>query len=337
MTQETRFDTVDTEGDHSSDVALRTLWLPSALPNVRPKALLALLALGATWGASFLFIKVIVEETSPLEVAQGRMFFGALAVGAVLAVRRTRPRWERSLWAKVAVWTLVTVVIPFILIAWAEQHIASGTASVLNSTMPLFTALFAAAFLAEEHLTAARLAGLMAGLLGVVVLAGSDVVRITDSDVLGQMAVVAAAACYGLGAVFARTLLRSEEPLTLSGLQLLAGTVLAMPLLLAVEGAPDYSLSIEAWLSLVTLGVVGSGLAYVAYLWLVDYVGSVRTSLVTYIIPVVGLLLGWAVLDERIGINTGVGAALIILGVAAVMRGQLPAPQRGRNRGGAGT
>ncbi|MBI2914231.1 MAG: DMT family transporter [Chloroflexi bacterium] len=293
-----------------------------------PRASATLLILGGVWGASFLFIKVVVEETSPMELVAGRLLFGALAIGLVMVLRRTPLPRRPSLLGKVCLMALMSNVVPFLLIAWAEVHIASGTASVLNSTMPLFTALFAAAFLAEEHFTAARLAGLMAGFLGVVVLAGSDVVHITDSDVLGQMAVVAAAACYGFGAVFARTLLRSEEPLTLSGLQLLAGTVMAMPLLLALEGAPDYSLSLEAWLSLVTLGVVGSGLAYVAYLWLVDHVGSVRTSLVTYVIPVVGLLLGWAVLDEQIGINTGAGAALIILGVAAVMRGQLPAPHR---------
>ena len=328
MTQETRFDTVDTEGDHSSAVALRTLWLPSALPNVRPKALLALLALGATWGASFLFIKVIVEETSPLEVAQGRMFFGALAVGAVLAVRRTRPRWERSLWAKVAVWTLVTVVIPFILIAWAEQHIASGTASVLNSTMPLFTTLFAAAFLIEEQITPVRGVGLVVGFVGVLVLTGGDVYNIRDSSVLGQFAVVGAAACYGIGSVYGRTLLRREDPLALSAGQLLVGSLLVLPLLLAVRGVPDYSLSVEAWLSLLALGILGSGFAFVVYLWLVDNVGSVRSSLVTYIMPVVGLFLGWAVLDESIGVNTTLGAALIIAGVAAVMRGQAPSSQR---------
>jgi len=293
-----------------------------------PRASATLLTLGGVWGASFLFIKVVVEETSPLELVAGRLLFGAVAIVALMALRRTPVPRRPSLLAKVCFMALMSNVIPFFLIAWAEVHIPSGTASVLNSTMPLFTALFAAAFLAEEHLTAARLAGLMAGFLGVAVLTGSDVLRITDSDVLGQLAVVGAAACYGFGAVFARTLLRSEEPLTLSGLQLVAGTALAVPLLLAVEGAPDYSLSIKAWLSLLTLGVAGSGLAYVAYLWLVDHVGSVRASLVTYIIPVVGLLLGWAVLDEHIGINTGLGAALIILGVASVVRGQAPASER---------
>ncbi len=295
---------------------------------MNPKALLILLALGATWGASFLFIKVIVEETSALEVAEGRMFFGALAVGAVMAIKRTRLRWPLSLWFRVAVWALVGVVVPFILIAWAEEHIASGTASVLNSTMPLFTTLFAAIFLMEEQLTPVRGAGLVVGFLGVIALTGGDVYDFRDSAVLGQLAVVGAAACYGAGAVYARTLLRQAEPLELSGGQLVMGVLLVLPIMLAVRGTPDYSLSAEAWLSLLALGVLGSGFAFVAYLWLVDNVGSVRSSLVTYIIPIVGLSLGWAVLDESIGVNTILGCALIIAGVAAVMRGQAPSSQR---------
>ena len=293
-----------------------------------PRALAILIILGAVWGASFLFIRVVVDETSPLDLVTGRLFFGAIAVAGVLAVRRVSLRPEPSLIAKVSFMALLSNVLPFALIAWAEEHIAIGTASVLNSTMPLFTAMFAAAFLAEERMTAGRVAGLVVGFLGVVVLTGDGVLDITDTSVLGQLAVVAAAACYGAGAVYARTLLRSQDPLSLSGLQLLLGTLLAVALLLAVEGRPDYSLSLKAWLSLLTLGVVGSGFAYVAYLWLVDHAGSVRTSIVTYIIPAVGLLLGWAVLDESIGVNTAAGAVLIALGVAGVMRGQAPARQR---------
>ena len=293
-----------------------------------PKVLLALLALGATWGASFLFIKVIVDETSALEVTEGRIFFGALAVGVVLAIRKTPLRWQPSLWAKVTVWSLVGIVVPFILIAWAEEHIASGTASVLNSTMPLFTALFAAAFLLEEQLTPIRLAGLAVGFMGVIVLTGGDIYDFRDSSVLGQLAVVAAAACYGGAAVYARSLLRREDPVVLTGGQLMIGTVLVLPLMLAVRGTPDYSLSVEAWLSLLALGVLGTGIAIIVYLWLVDNVGSVRSSLVTYIIPIVGLFLGWAVLDESIGVSTILGSALIIAGVAGVVRGQAPSSQR---------
>ncbi len=285
-------------------------------------------ALGGVWGASFLFIKVVVEETSPLELVAGRLFFGALAVALVLALRRLPLRWSPALLGKVSLMAVFSNVVPFALIAWAEVHIASGTASVLNSTMPLFTALFAAAFLAEERLTAARVAGLIVGFLGVVVLTGDDVLDITDSSVLGELAVIGAAACYGAGAVYARTLLRSEEPLSLSGLQLVAGTLLVIPVLLVVDGTPEYSLSVEGWLSLLALGVVGSGFAYVTYLWLVARVGTVRTSLVTYIIPVTGLLLGWSVLGESIGASTAVGGGLIVLGVAGVMRGEAPVPQR---------
>jgi drug/metabolite transporter (DMT)-like permease len=213
------------------------------------------------------------------------------------------------------------------LIAWGQEHIESGTASVLNSTMPICTSVFAAAFLLEERFTPARLAGLLLGFLGVLVLTGKDVLDVTDSSVLGQFAVIAAAACYGVGSVVSRTLLRSTDPISLSALQVTAGAFLSLPLLFGVTGTPDYTLSAEAWLSLLALGAGGTGVAYVAYLWLIDVTGSVRASLVTYIIPIVGLFLGWAVLDEGIGLNTLAGSALIIGGVAIVMRGGAPAPE----------
>lgn len=295
---------------------------------MRFRAPAVLLALGGVWGASFLFIKVSVDEIPPLEVAGGRIFFGALAVVVVMVIQRKPLPHSPALIAKVALMALFANVVPFTLIAWAEVHIDSGIASVLNSTMPLFTALFAAAFLTEERFTTGRLAGLAVGFVGVVVLSEGNILEITDSDVLGQLAVVGASLCYGAGAVYARTLLRAEDPLGLSGLQLILGTLLAVPVSLAVEGSPDYSLSVKGWLSLLALGIVGSGFAYVAYLWLIDNLGSVRASLVTYIIPAVGLLLGWSVLGEEIGLGTILGTALIVLGIATVMRGQAPAPQR---------
>jgi len=221
----------------------------------------------------------------------------------------------------------VANIAPFALIAWGEEHIESGTASVLNSTMPIFTAIFATSLLPEERFTTARAGGLVVGFLGVLVLTGDEAFDVTSSSVLGQLAVIAASACYGIGSVFSRTLLRSTDPLGLSALQVAAGAVLSLPILLAVEGRPDYSLSIEAWLCLLALGAGATGVAYVAYLWLIDVTGSVRASLVTYIIPVVGLFLGWAVLDESIGINIVVGSALIIGGVAMVLRGGSPGTQ----------
>jgi drug/metabolite transporter (DMT)-like permease len=284
------------------------------------RSLGVLLLLGSVWGASFLFIKVVVEETSPLALVQGRITFGALAVVAVMAFDRRSVRMSPRLWAKVAGLAVVTPLVPFLLISWGEIHIDSGTASVLNSTMPLFTALFASLILVDERMTWLRLSGLLLGFLGVAVLTGDDITDVTDSSVLGQMAVVGAAACYGAGAVYARTFLHSEDPLNLTRLQLVIGALILAPALFAVDGIPNYNLSLEAWLSLVTLGVLGTGLAYIAFFWLLATVGSVRTSLVTYIIPITGLILGWAVLDESVGINSIAGCALIILGITTVMR-----------------
>lgn len=284
------------------------------------RSLGVLLLLGSVWGASFLFIKVVVEETSPLALVQGRITFGALAVVAATAFARRPVGVSLGLWAKVAGLTVLAIIVPFLLISWGEIHIESGTASVLNSTMPLFTALFAGLILVDERLTWVRLSGLLLGFLGVVILAGGDITDVTDSSILGQMAVVGAAACYGAGAVYARILLRSEDPLNLCRLQLVLGALILAPALFAVDGVPNYNLSLEAWLSLITLGVLGTGLGYVAYLWLLGTVGAVRTSLVTYIVPVLGLILGWAVLDESFGINTIAGCGLIILGVTAVMQ-----------------
>lgn len=296
---------------------------------MRANTTLVLIALGCTWGTSFLFIKVIVDEIAPMELVTARMFLGALVMMAFLAASRNRIPRDPAFLGKLTVFAVFSNVVPFGLIAWAEQHIDSGVTSVLNSTMPLFTALFAAAILAEEEFTFGRILGLVSGLAGVAVLAGSDIVHLTDSGVAGQLAVVGAAACYGAMGVYARTLLRSHDPVTLTGLQLAVGTIAALAVTLPIDGVPDYSaLSLKSWGALLVLGLVGSGVAQWVYLWLVDHTGSVRASLVTYIIPIMGLLLGWLVLNEHIGPSVIVGFALIVAGVAAVLRGQAPSSQR---------
>ncbi len=288
------------------------------------RALAVLLALGCVWGASFLFIKVIVDEISPMELVAGRLFFGSVSIALFMLARRVRPPLSPLLIAQMSVMALVSNIMPFALIAWGEEHIDSGIASVLNSTMPIFTSVLAAAFLEEEKFTTGRLAGLLLGFVGVITLTGEGILNITDSSVIGQLAVIGAAACYGIGSIVSRKLLRAQDPMVLSSMQVTLGTIWCVPLVFVLEGTPDYSLSVEAWLSLLALGVFGTGFGYIAYLWLIATTGSVRASLVTYVVPVVGLFLGWAVLDEGIGLNTLAGAALIVVGVAAVMRGQAP-------------
>jgi drug/metabolite transporter (DMT)-like permease len=293
-----------------------------------PRAVLVLLTIGGIWGSSFLFIKVLVDEMAPIEVVTGRTFFGMLAIGAFVALRRTPLNVTPMLVVKVGLLAVVANIAPFGLIAWGEEHIDSGIAAVLNATMPIFTSLVAAALLTEEKFTTARLVGLLLGFLGVIALTGDDILNITDESVLGQLAIVGAACCYAFGSVFARSLLGSHEPTSLALLQVTMAMVLSAPLAFALEGTPDLSLSVEATLSLLGLGMLGTGVAYILFFWLIDNIGSVRASLVTYVVPVIALVLGWLVLDESIGLNVIVGAALIIAGVASVMRGQAPASRR---------
>lgn len=289
-----------------------------------------LLGLSGIWGASFLFIKVAVEDTGALEVVAARLFFGALVVSAYVAfVRRKWIRLSPSLVGQVAVLALISNVAPFALITWGEEHIDSGRASVLNASTPIFAAAVAALLLDEERFTPARILGLVLGFLGVGVLTGTESLDVTNANVAGQLAVVCAALCYGTAAVFSRHMLRTHDPISLASLQFPLGVLIIVPaMLVASGGSPDYSLDPEAWASVITLGAAGTGLAYIMYLWLIENIGSVRASLVTYIVPVLALFLGWLILDETIGFNTIAGFLLIITGVATVLRGQAPARQR---------
>jgi drug/metabolite transporter (DMT)-like permease len=284
-----------------------------------------LLALGFTWGCSFLFIKVLLDNTGPLEIALGRTALGAIAVAVYMAVSRRPWRASPRLVARVSVMAVLNNVLPFVMIAWAEQHITSGTASILNATVPIFTALVAVALLEEERLTPARLGGLALAFCGVGVLTGSDIVHVTDSNVLAEFAVVGAAAFYGIGTVYTRSTLHGEDSVSVSLIQLTLAALFLLPITLAVtSGTPDYSMSLKAYGSIAALGLVGTGLAYIAFFWLIENIGSVRAVTVTYIVPFVGVVVGWLALNESIGLNTVAGGLLIVAGVASVLRGQAP-------------
>lgn len=293
---------------------------------MKPRELTVLLVLGATWGSSFLFIKVGVEDLSPLMLVEARMLLGAATVViAAYALGLSLPR-TRRLWLDAAIMALLSNVVPFALIAWAETHIASGTASVLNASMPLFTAMLAPFFITEEGMTTPKLVGVLTGFVGVAVFSGGDITDI-GSNALGDLAAVAAAACYAIGLVFARLRFSGEHPLSLSAGQLVSGAVLLAPVAAVLGAREGISLHIDSGLSVLALGVFNTGFAYVMYLWLVAEVGAVRTSLVTYVIPVTGLLLGWAVLDETIGPAAIAGLVLIVAGIALVNRAALRRPR----------
>lgn len=290
--------------------------------------------LALVWGASFLLIKVGDGGLSPAQVVFARLGFGALALGIVLAVTRTAlPRGWRT-WGHLAVLSITLCVVPFLLFAVAEQYVSSGLASILNATTPLMTMLVTALALRQEKLTSARVSGLLLGFLGVVTLTGPWQDG-TGGALPAELACLGATLCYGIGFTYLRRFITplGLAPVTVGFGQVSVGTVL-VGLTLPWTRLPAPHLSVSIVLAMLVLGAAGTGFAYVWNTRIVAAWGAVNGAAVTYLTPIVGVVLGIAVLHEPLRWNEPVGAVLVILGVLAA-HGRLTKPfQRASDTGG---
>jgi drug/metabolite transporter (DMT)-like permease len=289
--------------------------------------------LALIWGCSFLFIKVGLEGLTPSQVVIGRVLFGATALVLVATVRRQPLPRDGWLWFHLSVFAVIGNLVPYLLFAWGEERISSGRAGVLNATTPLCTLVAAMVFLPEERPTAARLVGLVIGFAGVVVVVApwADA-HGGGGSLTAQLACLAAAALYGVSFPYTRRFIssRSGESGPLATAQMLAASALVL-LALPVVGwrAPD--LSVRIVLAVAALGALGTGVAYLIYHGLIRDAGATTTSLVTYFIPIVAVVLGIVVLDEPVTWNLFAGAAVVCAGVA-VAEGRIGPGQRGERR-----
>jgi drug/metabolite transporter (DMT)-like permease len=286
-----------------------------------------LVLLSFIWGNSFLFTKVVVDEVPPLTLVEGRFLLSTAVLLLLMRALGLSLSLSRGLWAAVAFMGLVNNVIPFVLITWGQQHIDSSLAAILNSTMPLFTVIIAPLWI-KERLTVDRAAGVLIGFAGAFVLIGLDVGAMAESSTLGQLAVVAASAGYATGTVFARRHLQEGAPVVLAAGQMMVAGAVLLPLAVAVDRPFDLHISAKAALAWVALGVVSSGLAYVIFFWLIQRLEALQVSLIAYLIPLVAVVMGWLVLDERLGANSFGGLALIVLGIFVVQGGWRPLRKR---------
>lgn len=285
-----------------------------------------LVLLGTIWGSSYLMIKVAVAGIPPLPLVGGRLALGAATLLLVLLLRGIRLPRRPATWAHLVVMALAGNVVPFLLIAWGEQHIDSGLAAVLNATTPFFAVLFAVLAFRAERFSRAKLAGLLLGFGGVLVLSGTDLAALASSSARGQLAILLSSACYGFGFGYARAYLRGE-PLALSAGQILVASALLAPPTLLLTDVPALGLTPPRLASWIGLGAVSSGLAYILYYRLIAQVGAVNASLSTYLMPPVGVTLGWLILDEPVGWRTVAGVVGILAGLA-VVQGKVPVPLR---------
>ena len=283
--------------------------------------LIGLVALAAIWGASFMLIKVMLEEMGPVAVAWVRLGGGAALVLAVAAWRRPGlPRSARH-WFDVCVVALLASAIPLVLIPWGEQEISSQLAGILNGAMPLWVALFAHAFLASERLHRTATLGLVLGFAGTAVVIGPDVLDMATASTQGALAVVVATVGYGASAVYVRPRLLGVDSTLLAGSQNVIAFAMLTPLLLAVESVPDLpSMSSRVVIASIGLALLSSGVAYIIYYWLLATLHATQAALVTYLIPIAAVFWGWVVLSESIGFAALPGLLLIVLGIYLVNR-----------------
>jgi drug/metabolite transporter (DMT)-like permease len=286
----------------------------------------AYIVLAIIWGSSFLFIKVAVAEVHPLYLTLGRCAAGALTLLVLLAVTRDRLPRDGRLWAHLGLLALIGNVIPFTLFGYGEQRISSILAGIWNGTTPLMTLLVVMLFVPAERPTRQRIVGLLVGFVGVLVVLGVWE-GVGGGDLVGQLMCFGAAACYGFAIPYTKTLMtgRSDSGAALACGQLVAATVelaVLAPLLAGAPPAPG-ALSGGAIASVLALGALGTGLAFVLNFRVIRVAGPTTSASVTYVVPVCATVLGVLALREPLSWHEPVGALIVLLGVA-VSQGRMP-------------
>jgi len=272
--------------------------------------------LGLIWGSSFLWIKLALQEVGPFFLVlcrTGSALLGLLVVGLI-----TRPKFnKKDLW-KFLVLGLFNVAVPFVMISWAEKHISSGMAAILNSTVPLFTILIAPFFLSDEKFSLRNALGLVIGFGGVIILASNQLSKGDSSSGLGILAMLAAACFYAGSGIFARIMTKGMRIETQSIGQMGAAVFFVLPATFIAESPLQLPVLPLTYVSLLWLGLIGSCLSTLIWFSLLHSVGPTRTSMTTYMFPLVGVLLGLIFLGETPDWRILVGGALVILAVVIV-------------------
>jgi drug/metabolite transporter (DMT)-like permease len=279
-----------------------------------------LLSLSMLWGGSFFFVGVAVSELPPLTIVTLRVGIAALILWAVLIFSGQSAPRSAGLWKALFTMGLITNVIPFSLIVWGQTYIASGLASILNATTPMFTVVIAGLLLADERMTPRKIIGIVIGFFGVTVLIGPASLKELGSDTLAQLAILGATISYGFSTTYGRRFkTMGVTPLQTSVGQLTAATIMLLPMMFFIE-RPDQlaNPSTQVWMAVISLGAFSTALAFILFFNILSSAGATNVSLVTFLAPVTAILLGWLILDERLNSEHFMGMLFIGIGLAAI-------------------
>ncbi len=278
-------------------------------------------ALGLIWGFTFLFIKVSVEGLSPLWLVSVRTLSGLVVLLVALRLRRIRlPRYG-VMWLHIAFLAVPGNVIPWGMVAWAQHGVSSAMTAVLYSLIPLMTLVIAAA-ISLEHFTGRKLVGLILASAGTAVAVGFDLG--TPGATSAVAAVLGACALLAAGAVYAKSYVTPHVPtLPMVTIQLGIAYLVSTPLALVADGPPEWDqLTPSVLAASLTLGAIGTGLAFLLYYLLIERVGATNATMITYITPVIGIIAGGVFLNEPIEATLLAGGAGIIIGIWVAQGGR---------------
>jgi len=276
---------------------------------------------GLIWGTSFLWIKIAVEDVSPLVLVAFRTLFGAVGLGLVILFnKKITFNWMNSKKHALDFLILgfVNITLPFILISFAETFIDSGTASILNASNPLFTILLSPIFIKDDRITWPKAIGLLVGFIGVFLLITPGLNGGWNENLAGQIMMLGAALSYASGSIYAR-IKSSQLPAVVSAfLQVSAAAIITWIIVLFTEKPFAFPAQPITWVAFVWLGLLGTSVAYIIYFHLLHRIGPTRVSMITYIIPLVGVILGIVFLKESFYWQAILGGALILSGITLI-------------------
>jgi len=286
--------------------------------NGRDWAILGTLAV--IWGGAFFFIGVAVKHVPPLTYVWLRLTIAAAAMWGYLYFKGEKLGLPKQVWGSILLLALLNNALPFTLFGWGQTHIASGLASILNATTPIWGVVVAHFLTHDERMTPRKVAGVLLGFGGVALMIGPSLLSSLGTSGLAQLACVSASLSYALAAVWARRFRKMGlSPMSVTTGQLSAGAVMMLPLALFVDQPWTHAMPpLTAWGAIVALALLCTAFGYVLYFRLIDSSGATNALLVTLLVPPVAILLGGLFLGETLAPQDFIGLALIALGLAAI-------------------
>ena len=286
--------------------------------NQKIKNLTLFFLLACCWGPSFLFIKVAVQDIPPFIIANLRIAIGGIMLYIILKIRKIDLPKFGSEWKHFAVMGFFSCALPFALFAIGEQYIDSSLAAILNGTTPLFTLMIAHFFTKNDRLTKMKFLGSIIGFSGLFVLVAPSLME-AKATIVGIVAGTIAAASYGVGFVYAKKNIHGLKPLVVPTMQLFLASLFLLPFSLMIENSfVIKDISLPAIASILGLAVFGTALAFVIYYKLIAATSATYVSAVNYLLPIFGVVLGMAILDERLTWNAYLGSLMILVGVMII-------------------